>query len=872
MQAVWFSFFLSLLYTAQSYCGAAEQRGVQIEANDRVVLAGISEGAVTAQSPSGSRMLQFGDVVNAGELIETDNRATAEVLIGNRAVVTLGQGTMAQLTTVNPEQGTIQVPRGIVRIAASAAALGEFGTMTIQTPTSEVKTHGGIIQIQVNAASGSMAQTQAEEAKPYLASYSPHKMVAALDTRGEIIQVEEGSAQIASAGSGGESFTVTSGQSVMLQAGQAGSIAELDLEDMMRTAVLASTHHSTTPQEGLDNLVALQVDQATALGQALTGAAKTGQDQSGQEDTSENVINGATGGVQVAANNTSNSGIISTLFGGGNASNPGTPNPTESTGGGFSAQKSNGTFADLGSNTATVKVNGGENARLVFTKKEPVQPHFNGNPCGMGCFLDLRDNGNLDDLEYIGLPSVASEFTVDRELVLVGGTPNDFHGGIVPTERLIVRGPPLRSGETEVSNVDIDARVNPNPFGDFIGQFPSEILDANSTFVFRNGEISPGNSTRGNQDFPPEANPLTGGILGQFANDSTGPPNTKAIVDTNGNGVTGAITGTGSNVMLIGGVTLDRGTVATIGTTTATNNYFMSLGGSDAKFDGSLLSVINGPSGPTALTVQDRLLGVYDGSMIKTEGGNKALLSVLDAKLTGPTGVPLIDINAGFKDADTAEGMGSDPEVTVTSAVVTRSTTIPLDGALLEASAPLLALTHAEMTTTSHFADLAGSQNPSIQLGDALVALNASKLTIANGHLLNLNNATANVNGFLFSLNDASTLAINNGTLFSLNNGSSLNLNASALGVFGSGNNTLSITNNLCAASCGTLVNSANTPFVVNGSALQVSGVTQDVVLPNNVNVFAGNPASTVNISADAALFHVDDTSTLTINGTAVVN
>jgi hypothetical protein len=39
------------------------------------------------------------------------------------------------------------------------------------------------------------------------------------------------------------------------------------------------------------------------------------------------------------------------------------------------------------------------------------------------------------------------------------------------------------------------------------------------------------------------------------------------------------------------------------------------------------LSVINGPTGPTSVTVPDRLLGVYDGSTINTDntnGGNKA--------------------------------------------------------------------------------------------------------------------------------------------------------------------------------------------------------------------------------------------------------
>src|SRR5262249_4426747 len=154
---------------------------------------------------------------------------------------------------------------------------------------------------------------------------------------------------------------------------------------------------------------------------------------------------------------------------------------------------------------------------------------------------------------------------------------------------------------------------------------------------------------------------------------------------------------------------------------------------------------------------------------IDTNGGNKALLSVLDARLIGPASVPLIDIDAAF--ADDGVTPGKAPNVTVTSAVVTRST-MPLDGALLTASTPLLALTNANLTTTSHFADLAGNQSQALVLNNALVALNAaSKLTIQDGNLLNLNRATATVNGYLFSLNGGSTLQLKNGMLFSLTNG-----------------------------------------------------------------------------------------------------
>ena len=247
---------------------AAEQGGVRIDATNRVVISAISDEQLTAQSTNGTKTLHFGDTVHAGDQIATGDRTVAEVLIGNRAVLTLGQSTTAQLTTVSPEQTTIQVTQGIMRVAASADALGEQGSMLIQTPTGQVQTRGGIVRVMVNTPVGSVEQAQAGEAKPYLTSYPPNPMVAALDTRGDIIQVEEGTAEMAGAGPGGEALTVQAGQHVTRQAGQAGTMSALVTSGDMRAGVLANTDHANTPQEGVEYLVALQVDQATALGHA----------------------------------------------------------------------------------------------------------------------------------------------------------------------------------------------------------------------------------------------------------------------------------------------------------------------------------------------------------------------------------------------------------------------------------------------------------------------------------------------------------------------------------------------------------------------------------------------------------------------------
>ncbi len=900
---------------------AAEQRGIQIDFKDYVVVSAISEGLLIAESSSESKVLRFGEAVNVGEELRTGKGTVAEVLIGSRAVITLGEDTTAQVTKLSADQLTIQVGKGMVRVAASAHALGEKGTVIIQTPTSQVNTRGGIVRVVANATSESVAQVPVSEGKSYLASYSPHTMVVANNTEADIIQVEEGVAEILGAGPDGDALMVPSGQRVTRQAGQAGLMTDGEQYDTMRAGVLAKADHNTTPKEGVENLVALQVDQATQLGQALTGASKTKTQDAEKKDSNDNPVNGATGGVQVAST------IVNTLFGGGSASNLNSPSPTETTGTGFGGNN-NQVFSVVSAEGASVRVNGPARATedglkkpkslLVFTAKEPFEPFLINMPCDNDCLTDeLFDNGNLDRVTFNRIKedgsnplTITSEFTVAKELVLVGGTPNSGHEGEAPTETLILRGAAPRGIVESITNLATTSSPDTNNSGNGLfpsdsapadvrvfnemagpaGDTPSPIASANSTFVVESASKVVSNGLR----------QIIGGTLGQFSSSSDVllNPDTNSMeviaIDDGRTFVDGAITATSTSqipiVTLMGGVTLDRGTVATVGETTATNAYFTGPGStfdnSVAKFNGSLLSIIDGPNGPTGLTVQDRLLGVYDGSKVilpgpNVDSGNKALLSVLDAKLKAPTnGAPLIDINAAYKDADemNGEGSGARPEVAVTSAVVTRSTK-PLDSALLEASAPILALTKATMTTTSHFADLAGNQASSIQLNDmnnALVALNASSQLSINGNLLHLNNATATVEGYLFSLNGGSTLSIGTGAsdvgaLFSLNNQSTLNLNGNAFGVFGSGDNKLAINNNLCAGVCGTLVNSANDPILLGGTELKVAGVTGNVVLPNSFNVFAGNSATNFDISEKAALIHVDDSSTLNINGTTVL-
>jgi hypothetical protein len=166
-------------------------------------------------------------------------------------------------------------------------------------------------------------------------------------------------------------------------------------------------------------------------------------------------------------------------------------------------------------------------------------------------------------------------------------------------------------------------------------------------------------------------------------------------------------------------------------------------------------------------------------------------------------------------------------------------------------------MVNSTMTTTGNFIDLSGAApgnskgllSATLVPGDALVRLDASRLTI-NGNLLNLaNGATASVTGHLFSLTNGSSLTVN-GVLVNLAGNSVLNLTSTAFGAFGAGANSLTISNSACNSGC-----TAISGF----PGLRVAG-GGTVTLPSGFTPFAlqtGAALPRVNIAPNAAIFQV---------------
>ncbi len=872
---------------------AAElERGARVEAAQHVVVTGAAGGELQAQGPNAGespRTLRFRDRVASGERLSIGPDTIAEVLVGHQALVTAQGPSTFRITQPTDGHPVISLEKGELLVAVASSASGDERDVTLETPTARLVTDGGLIRASTEGGfKQTMPPLSPRQLQVVLASYTmtAEPLLAAAPSTTEFFQIVEGRGTVTAAQATDTAVALESGQGVHITNGALDTPFVPPASTNRVPSAAAVAQHANTPALGAQHLAELQMQQAVALQQVLLGASESTSDEVQGQNASRNAIISTLNANLGSGTSSSTDALLASLFGSGNPYAQGAQNPQDRGGAAYGGANNQGFETTQGD--ARVSISGG-NGLLVFTKKDPLTAVWVGPP-NENC-LEFCSLAVLKDPSRVALksqPSISSNFTATKELLLVGGTPNVRHGGAAPTETLVVRGASPASGATVFSNVAATPvpksviRVPPftvpprdglfiesGPFGPFANDavnfddfrpLKKPLIAQNSTFVVETASVG-------------TVNGIEGGTLSQYSNRADSlvlAHETQEFFDRSF--VDGAITATGPSVVLKGGVTLDHGTAVTMGTTAATNNYFANaaaLNPADAKFSGSLISVLTGPNGPVSLTINDRALAVFDGSSITGGGGNKALLSVLDSRLIGPGSVPLIDVDAAG---------GAPPSIqNVTSAFVVRST-VPvasLDQALLVATAPLLALTNGTMTTTSHFADLAGNKNQALNLqANALVGLNAASLAIQSGHLLNLNAASATISGYLFSLANGSTLSINNGLLFSLTNGSNLNLNANAFGVFGAGTNMLNVTNGLCGAgaACGQLVNSANAPFNGPNGPIRVAGTSQNLVLPNNFNVFAAqNPAlQKVNIGATDALFKVDTTSTLTINGTPV--
>ena len=307
--------------------------------------------------------------------------------------------------------------------------------------------------------------------------------------------------------------------------------------------------------------------------------------------------------------------------------------------------------------------------------------------------------------------------------------------------------------------------------------------------------------------------------------------------------------------------------------TRTTSEPLLSLTNTPMTFD-TLLAVGNGGratlAGPllraidSNLTVPFSLLSLFQGGTLTTTSTDPLAFLSGGTHSFGSMGLAMFDVSGvnTATDADTGLRLGSDRPLQhagslleTSNATVTTHQAVRVDTALLEATAPLLALRN-NSTLTSRTDAVALSYQAQVTSLGSMMKLDRSALVVANGAALSLaGGSLARVTGDLFSLTNGSTLSVLNGALVSLSGGSMLNVNGALIGFGGTGGNLVSVANNLCPCT------------MIGGLPVSLT----NGALASNVNIAGAvknGGLGSVNVAPNAAVIRVDGAGTkVTING-----
>jgi hypothetical protein len=281
--------------------------------------------------------------------------------------------------------------------------------------------------------------------------------------------------------------------------------------------------------------------------------------------------------------------------------------------------------------------------------------------------------------------------------------------------------------------------------------------------------------------------------------------------------------------------------------------------GGRATLAGPLLRAVD-----SNLTVPFSLLSLFQGGTLTTSSTEPLAFLSGGTHSFGSMGLAMFDVSGinSATDADTGLRVGSDrplqhagPLLEASNATVTTHQAVRVDTALLEATAPLLALRDGSTLNSRADAVALTYQAKVTSLG-SMMKLDRSALVVANGAALSLaGGSLARVTGDLFSLTNGSSLSVLNGALVSLSGGSMLSVNGALIGFGGTGSNLVSVANNLCPCT------------MIGGLPVSLT----NGALASNVNIAGaiknGNLGS-LNVAPNAAVIRVDGAATkVTING-----
>jgi hypothetical protein len=281
--------------------------------------------------------------------------------------------------------------------------------------------------------------------------------------------------------------------------------------------------------------------------------------------------------------------------------------------------------------------------------------------------------------------------------------------------------------------------------------------------------------------------------------------------------------------------------------------------GGRATLAGPLLAALD-----SDLTVPFSLLSIYQGGSLSTSTTESLVRLDSGTHTLGGIGLPMFDIWGvnSATDPQTGLTLGTDrplqhagPLLETSNATVNAHQAVRIDTALLEATAPLLALRNGSKLTTATDAVQLSYQARVTSLG-SMVKLDRSAMTVASGAALSVGGGSlVRVTGDLFSLTNGSTLSVLKGPLLSLSGGSILSVNGALIGFGGIGGNTVSVANSLCP--CTTI---GGLPVSLTGGA-----VAGNVSITGAIK---NGSLGSLNLTPNAAVIRVDGAATkVTING-----
>ncbi|MGD9852560.1 MAG: hypothetical protein AB7T38_14975 [Nitrospirales bacterium] len=808
----------------------------------------------------------YRQTMGAGDVISTGEESVAEILFPyGTGLITVQEFSEASLENNSTGQLVLNMKVGEGEISSPLKASGENRPLLIQTPNLMAKTSGGLVTMEVKS---TLAQTvsPAPTHIPYLHRTSLHSQAAASNTvLSEKFCVKEGSLEIdfQKNNSGQKALNVSAGQCVGFLNGTLSAAPErTQLTDWR--AICAVNPHCEIPESIRKFIAKKQMGQALALERALVGS------ENSDSDIDEQIILATTGLTLAAAAQI----ITPPGNGGGDPFNPcltdpnscqeplppapgGNPvnEPPRVGGGGGEGNPNPGNIQNSGSLIPQQGVAGGQGL-LLYTNSEFL--------AAKELFL-VDNNADANTSPHKGK-------VPQSPLVISTLTPTPVFNNVTPTNEFI---PPVFPSLAQGATTDVQLGV--------VGGTREEVLQQLAQWL-RSPSIDPDTPLQG----------IT--VNGAGVNCSTILNCAELIwaLGQNGTfqfpgfdaGVDGAIQArsSGSQITLKHGVSLvnthvDISGVSTIGQPTKTSQFFSQLNPSlGNQLDGSLVSILGNPGTPAKVMVEDRLLGILDNSQVQPQNSNlsTSLIAILDSELKGPVAPPVIGKDGNGQDIVRADIPSLvevvDSSVEVENGVVVASTASSgqngvLDQALLEASSPLLAMIRGSFETSSDFGRVAG-QNAKLVAnlisGDSLIRVDASSFTV-NGNLFSVTGGGQFLvsGGSLLSVQGNSTVNLNNGVFVSVGAGSLFSLTGGGLVNFGTGQNVVNVSNNLCGGG-GCFAPFSNPAWQVAGDPSSFSAAAGSNPFIDLGN-FADGSVNTLNIAPGSAILQVQPGGTIQI-------